>query len=315
MDRSKADPTVAEATIEDLAEVLIQVASGDLQARAARTGRGDAVDVLAFMINATVEELAGLIGDLRRQRDELRQTQEHLIHIGKLTALGELASGIAHELNQPLTAIRMLVGSARERMHAGDSGLAVEDLDLLTEATERMGSIVHGVLAFARQGAPDSKLLAADAPPRDALRLLGPSLRKEGIEVETAMAADVAAIRGDPGRLQQVFVNLVSNARDALVSSGRARSGRILVGCRVEGDAVVYFVEDDGPGVPEAMRGKIFDPFFTSKEVGAGTGLGLSVSYGIVDEHGGSLRYEEAPRGGARFVVRIPIDDAGGSDV
>lgn len=311
-DRSKADPASSEVPIEDLAEVLIRVASGDLEARAPRTGSGEPADVLAFMINATVEELSGLIDDLRQQRDDLRQTQEKLVHAGRLAALGQMAGGIAHELNQPLTAIQMLVGPGRASARAGGPGLTADDLDLLAEAAERMGAIIHGVRTFARQGRAGSTSFAADVPPRDALRLLEPTLRQDGIVVEVELPATPPTVRGDPGRLQQVFVNLVSNARDALVAGRYEPPGRIQVACREEDDAVVYVVEDDGPGVSSAARGQIFDPFFTTKEVGDGTGLGLSVSYGIVNEHGGSLLYEEAAGGGARFVVRLPRADSAG---
>ena len=107
-------------------------------------------------------------------------------------------------------------------------------------------------------------------------------------------------------------MNLVSNARDALVESRCEPPGHILVACREDDDAVVYVVEDDGPGVPSAVRGQIFDPFFTTKEVGDGTGLGLSVSYGIVSEHGGSLVHEDTAHGGARFVVRLPRAETAG---
>jgi len=312
-DRSKAEPPAAAATIEDLAEVLIRVASGDLEARAPRTGSGDPLDVLAFMINATVEELGYLVDELRHERDELRQAQEQLVHAARLSALGQLAGGVAHELNQPLTAIRMLVGPGRARMRAGGPGLGLDELDMLSEAARRMGSIVDGVRTFARQETTGSGSFRADAPVRDALRLLEPSLRWDGISVEAELPEDPPVIPGNADRLQQVLVNLVANARDALLGMRRDPPGRVLLECRVDEAAAVYTVEDDGRGVPDEIRGRIFDPFFTTKEVGAGTGLGLSVSYGIVREHGGSLVHERAAGGGARFVVRLPRHDAAGS--
>ena len=306
-DRSRSEsPEAVEASIEGLAEVLIRVASGDYGARAPRDGSGDPMDVLAFMINATVEEVGELVAAVRRERDELAQTQEQLVHAGKLAALGQLSGGVAHELNQPLTAIRTLVDLARTRMRSGGRGLSLEDLALLAEAAERMGRIVDSIRAFGRQDAMRLSATPADAPARDALRLMETNLRQEGITVEARLAEGLPYIEADADRLQQVLVNLLANARDALRETGRRPSGTVRIETRADGDQIEYVVQDDGPGVPAEVRERVFDPFFTTKEVGAGTGLGLSVSYGIVKEHGGTLECTEAPGGGARFVVRIP---------
>lgn len=306
-DRSGSDSSGdVEATVEGLAEVLIRVASGDYGARAPRDGTGDAMDVLAFMINATVEETGELVAAVRRERDELAQTQEQLVHAGKLAALGQLAGGVAHELNQPLTAIRTLVDLGRTRMRSGGEGLSLDDLALLADAAERMGRIVNSIRAFARQDAMRLRPTPADAPARDALRLMETSLRQEGIAIETDLGDEVPYIQADADRLQQVLVNLLANARDALRDTARRPPGTVRLQIRPSAGEVVYVVEDDGPGVPAEVRERVFDPFFTTKEVGAGTGLGLSVSYGIVQEHGGALECAESPEGGARFVVRIP---------
>lgn len=262
--------------------------------------------MLAFMINATVEEVDDLVKALRDERDELRRTQEHLIHAAKLSALGQLAGGVTHELNQPLTAIRILVTTAQARMRAGHPGLSLEELDLLGEAAGQMGGTVDAVRTFARRNALRPEPIHAAEPLRHALRLMQPCFHRDEIVVDVALADDLPAIVADADRLQQVMVNLLANARDAVMTTQRHPQGRVSVAARADDHDVIYTVEDDGPGVPHEMRDLVFDPFFTTKKVGEGTGLGLSISYGIVEEHGGTIVYENAEGGGARFVVRIP---------
>lgn len=308
MDPSAGDGL--EGTLGAITEVLLSVASGNFAARVPRSGTGDAGDVLAFLVNATVEEVEHLVADLEREREELKQAQDQLVQAAKLAALGQLASGVAHELNQPLTVVRTLVDLMRE--HPADTlAQRAPDFELLSTAVLRMGKIVDGVRTFARQSAFTRRPTDAIRPMDDALLLLGEPLRHAGIEVRRVVESPLPPIHADADRLTQVFVNLLANARDALLErSGSDR--RVAVSVRAVDGAVVYVVEDTGPGVPDDKASQVFDPFYTTKPPGKGTGLGLSVSRGIVEEHGGELSLEKSARPGARFVVTLPVESPHG---
>jgi histidine kinase len=291
-----------------LTHVLLAVAQGDFSARVERDYSGDAVDVLAFLVNSTAAEVGELIRALRAEKEELQRTRDQLVLGAKLAALGELAAGVAHELNQPLTAVQMLLDMVR--LHPDDRvGDHEADFQTMIEATRRMARIVDGVRTFGRSGEHRIAPVPADRPVRQALGLLSESLQRQGVDVECRIGDDLPDIVADADRLHQVFVNLLINARDALKSAPPGDGARVLVEARADAGTVSYAVQDNGPGVSPAHTQRIFDLFFTTKEVGEGTGLGLSVSHGIVADHGGRLYYEDAPGGGARFVVEVPVDE------
>ncbi len=291
-----------EGALQSLTEVLLGVARGDFSVRAHRSYRGDPIDVLAFLVNSTAEEVDDLVRQLQEERRELKRTQDQLLLAAKLASLGELAAGVAHELNQPLTAISMLVDLLASRPEATVAE-CLPDFESLAEAVRRMGRIVDGVRMFGRAAPLRIRPTRALAPIESALDFLQETLERHGLGVERRFPERLPPVEADADRLYQVFVNLLTNARDAF---GEGQSGaRLVIGVEAVGDRVVYRIEDNGPGIPEATAQRIFDPFFTTKPVGRGTGLGLSLSHGIVAEHGGVLRYEPAPGGGACFVVEL----------
>jgi C4-dicarboxylate-specific signal transduction histidine kinase len=298
-----------EAGIAAITAVLLDVASGRFDARAPRTNTGDALDVLAFLVNATAEEVATLVGELRAERDELRRAQAKLVHAAKLAALGELAGGVAHELNQPLTVILQIV----ELSQIVGKPPRPEDLELIRKAIERMARIVDGVRSFARSSAMRAVLSPGRAPVDAALELFAEHLRRDGVQVVASFGEGLPQVMADVDRLQQVLVNLLANARDALAERSASGEPRIDVGVHASDGWLVYSVADNGPGVAPEHQAHLFDPFFTTKDVGKGTGLGLSVSYGIVRDHGGDIAFEPGAGGGARFVLRIPAARAHGA--
>ncbi len=237
---------------------------------------------------------------------ELKEKQEQLVQSAKLAGLGELGAGIAHELNQPITIIQGFTqrikrdGTRQIKDHA-------DELDLIINASHRMARIVDNIRTFSRQSDFKPQPIDPLTPLDDALMLINEQLRLHGIEVERPAGDGLPLVMGDQIKLQQVFSNLIMNARDALGSLPKGRPRRLILGVRAEGERVVYSVEDNGPGISEEDQARIFDPFFTTKEVGRGTGLGLSISHGIVADHGGEIRYEPAEGGGARFLVSLPI--------
>jgi len=239
-----------------------------------------------------------------------RQIQSKMLQTEKMAALGQLVSGIAHELNNPLTAImgytQLMLG------HGLDGGQFAEATKVYQEA-ERARRIVKNLLYFARETAPERTRVDLNEIVERTLALRSYELKMENIAVTLELAPGLPQTIADPYQLQQVVLNLLINAEQALVE-GRGQ-GRVLIrtshviqgaGTRVS-DRIVLDVSDDGPGVPPEIASRIFDPFFTTKQPGFGTGLGLSIVYGIVHQHHGEVTFENQPGGGARFVVELPV--------
>jgi C4-dicarboxylate-specific signal transduction histidine kinase len=291
-----------EDRLAEFTEVLLDIARGRFEATATRSYSGDALDVLAFMLNATSQEVRGLVEDLRRERLQLELAHARMVSAARLAALGQLAGGIAHELNQPLTAIRAVAELLAEP--GGERVPRDEGIDLIVEAARRMTRIVDAVRTFARESALHRSPASPSRPLESALALLREALRAAGIVVDVQVDAELPMISCDVDRLQQVFVNLIANARDAVADQPTAT---IRVSLRRIEDRIEYAVEDDGVGVDAQTVERLFEPFFTTKPVGRGMGLGLSLSQGIVRDHGGELAYEPPAGRGARFVVRLPL--------
>ena len=246
---------------------------------------------------------------LRSITTELKATQAQLIQAGKLAAVGELSAGIAHELNQPLAALQIFTETMRSEpgRRIGDFS---QELNLIAEQHRRMAKIVDNIRGFARQSRFTVETISPAGPLDDALMLVSERLRLAGVEVVREVAESLPSIRADRAALQQVFLNLLSNALQALETMpDEAPKGiRLCLSSSPFGgdEGVEYAVEDTGPGIPEELVARIFDPFFTTKEAGEGTGLGLSLAYGIIAEHSGEIRYQPGAEGGARFVIRVP---------
>ena len=228
-----------------------------------------------------------------------RQLEEQLRQSQKMEAVGRLAGGVAHDFNNVLTTIRGHVGLVTE----GDVPLDDQIAGSLTEidrAAELASTLTGQLLAFSRKqvAAPRAILL------NDALRRVEALLRRlitEDIRLDTRLDPRVGAVRMDPGQLEQVVLNLVVNARDA-VDAG----GRIVLATELTPDGAMISVTDDGIGMDERLRARIFEPFFTTKGIGKGTGLGLSTVYGIVEQNGGTISVASRPGAGSRFEIRLP---------
>ena len=221
----------------------------------------------------------------------------------KLATLGRLVAGTAHEINNPLAAILVNAQLALESAPAGDIR---GTLDVIVNEARRAGKIVKGMLSFARQRPVTERVFDVRECVADVLHLRRGYHHSLGIEVAADLPAEEVAVFGDPDQMKQVLLNVVVNAEHALRGAA-ARWLRLRVthgegGCRIS-------VEDSGGGVPADLRTRIFEPFFTTKPEGAGSGLGLSVSYGIVKEHGGQIWVESGETGGARFIIALLVDD------
>ena len=256
--------------------------------------------------NAT--ERALLYDEARAAYENLRRTQEQLLNSEKMAAVGQLISGVAHELNNPLTAIlgysQLLIGSGQ----VGPQG--IEYTEKLYKQAQRTHRIVQNLLSFARQHKPERLVTRINHILEDTLALRDYDLRMSNIRIHLDLAQDLPEMAADPHQLQQVFLNMVNNAVDAILES--STDGDLWVCTRHDTEKVYVEFTDSGPGVQEASR--VFDPFYTTKPVGKGTGLGLSICYGIVTEHGGTIKVRNLPQRGASFTIELPYTSSNGEN-
>jgi two-component system NtrC family sensor kinase len=260
------------------------------------------------LVQATADQIgialdnARLYSETRRQLEELRRTQSQLIHAEKLSAVGELASGVAHEINNPLTTI---LGQAHLLMADPELKQTVRDrLNIIADETSRAARIVQNLLMFARHYTPERRPCSLADQITRVLELKSYQLRQDSVRIETELGP-CPPVLADGNQLQQVLLNLVQNAHQALAKHDGERV--LTVRIRAVGGQAIVEVLDSGPGIPLDVLPKIFDPFFTTKPPGEGSGLGLSVSYGIIAEHHGRLRAENRAEGGAAFVIELPV--------
>jgi signal transduction histidine kinase/ActR/RegA family two-component response regulator len=245
-----------------------------------------------------------LYAELQTNLQRLKETQAQLIQADKLKALGTLLSGMAHELNNPLSTIQLSV-QLLKRQHALPEPVRGR-MDVVEEECERAARIIRELLVFARRKPPERRRVDLNEVARAALTLQGPEFDLSGIRV-AAELSPLPHIWADAHQLQQVLLNLFSNATHAMKTTPGA--GILTVrSCAVDG-GVMLEVEDDGPGIAPENLNRVFDPFFTTKGVGEGTGLGLSLSIGIVEAHGGGMQVENIPGAGARFTLRLPVGE------
>lgn len=236
---------------------------------------------------------------------EQRALESQLIQSEKLAAVGQLVSGVAHEINNPLTSIAGLAEFLQERV--GPTSAEAEHLRVIHEQAERAGRIVRNLLTFARKRTPGDMLVDLnDTVSRSAL-LVGYELHLHGIELVQDRLDETLPVRGNSDELQQVLLNLITNAGYALRGLPAGQRRRVTLMTAREGARVVVRVRDTGPGVPADLVPQLFTPFFTTKEPGEGTGLGLSLSFRIVESHGGRLAYQPVPGGGAEFWFTLPL--------
>jgi two-component system NtrC family sensor kinase len=242
------------------------------------------------------------------QKLRLTLAQQQMIQAAKLSALGELVAGVAHELNNPLT---VLVGASDILEQQAPEDLK-EYAQMIRESTDAARHIVRGLLTFGRQMPLERRHVLLEELIDKVLALTSADLRIESVKVDRDMEAGLPPVWADGNQLQQVLVNLVTNAKQAMAELPEGQR-RLKVTTRALGtDRVLISLEDTGPGIPADVLPKIFDPFVTTKG-SAGTGLGLSISYGIIREHGGHITADSKPGHGATFTIDLPVGSAGGS--
>ena len=253
--------------------------------------------------NETRAALDAQAAEERRMREAVESLQRQVIRQERLAAVGQLVSGVAHEINNPLQAILGFAELLQMQQELPES--VRNDLLLIQKESARACAIIRNLAMFARQQTGEAEPVRLTDVIRSVAELRQRRLESENIElcVEDGSERPVLAVLAE---LQQVVLNFVVNAEQSIILSGR-QPGRITIRSRDEGSRVVLEVEDTGPGIAPEHEARLFQPFFTTKPVGQGTGLGLSVSYGIIDSLGGSIGYRRAPAGGALFYFDLPV--------
>ena len=298
------------AALERLTAAARAVGAGKLDARVPLTS-DDEVGTLTRTFNQMGEELTASRAEIERwnkeleervaaRTRELKEAQAQLVQAQKLAALGQLGAGVAHEINNPLGGV---IGHVQLLLaeRAPDSG-DYEALKHIEEGAQRASAVVQNLLRFSVQRKePVRTAVDLNKLVRDTLSLTESLIRDQKIELSYDLAAAKPRARADAGQLAQVLLNLVANARTAMPTGGTLRIATLS-----EGDRAVLVVADSGKGIAPEIRDRIFEPFFTTKDDWSNVGLGLSVSYRIVEEHGGKIDVASEPGRGATFTVYLP---------
>jgi signal transduction histidine kinase/CheY-like chemotaxis protein len=262
--------------------------------------------VLERSVRPVLDEAGHRLGRVEIYRDLTAQRvfQAKLLQTEKLAALGQMVTGIAHELSNPLTSI---LGYSQRLLVRKDLAGSTEEARQIYEEAERASTILRQLLLSAREARPERKRVALNQVVQRAMDLQRFGSASEKIRIELDLDPTLPFVTGDSGQLQQVLMNLIGNARQAIVQAGRA--GTIRLRTARNGDRrMVLQVIDDGPGIPQAILARIFDPFFTTKPPGVGTGLGLAIVLSVVREHGGQVSVSSPPAGGSAFTVELPVE-------
>jgi two-component system C4-dicarboxylate transport sensor histidine kinase DctB len=243
------------------------------------------------------------VDERRRTEKRLRSTQNELVQAGKLAALGQMSAAIAHEVNQPLAAIRTFMASTKIFLQRGNSAEVVKNLDLIDGLAERVASITNHLKSFARKSEPGNpEPVDVGRAINGALFLIESQIKTADVRIDRDVQPDLW-VRGYAVQLEQVLVNLIRNALDAVHGVAQPQ---ITISARAADDLIRIAVADNGPGIPADVIDRMFDPFVTTKPVGKGLGLGLSISYGIVQDFQGRIHAANRPEGGAEVVIELP---------
>jgi len=259
-------------------------------------------------LNTTV--LKGVSGNptgfitITRDVTKHKEMEQQLILTDRLASVGELASGIAHELNNPLTGV---IGFSQLLLDKDIPGDIKSDLQVIYSEAQRAAQVVKGLLTFARKHTPVRQSVNINTIIERVLKLRAYEQRVNNIRVDTHLAPDLPEVMGDHFQLQQVFLNIIINAEYFMVETHG--EGTLTITTKKTGDIIKVSFNDDGPGINQENLSHLFDPFFTTKEVGKGTGLGLSICHGIITEHEGRIYVESELGQGVTFIVELPISD------
>lgn len=306
--------------INELVVATGRVAGGDYDVKVTTPVRNDEIGDLASSFNKMTADLKAsrnalvekeLLEDLVA---ELKETQQQLVQAGKMAAVGQLAAGVAHEINNPLAGIMGYAQLASEHIRARQAtGIPPSEIhrfvgyiENMERQSQRCKQIVQNLLRFARASTHEEpEPVDVNQVVRETLSFLSHQMVSNGVQLDSHLADPLPPIKGHPGKLQQIFTNILINALQAI----KTGQGRIGIDTSVADNWVTIRISDSGEGIPEENLDKIFEPFFTTKEIGQGTGLGLSVTYGLVKDMGGNIGVESSVGQGTIFTLSFPVMD------
>ena len=287
--------------LRELRQGAEAVGRGDFNRRVAVRSR-DECGQLAMVFNGMTENIQQSRSQLEKTVETLKTTQEQLVQSEKLSAIGKFVAGVAHELNNPLAAVvgfsevlRKSTADAKDRQYS----------ETIFKSALRCKRIVQSLLSFARREQSERKLVSLNNLVEMILEIVGYSLRTSNIEVVTQLEPNLPLVLADTSQIQQVLLNLINNAQEAIQAGGQG--GRIQITTETRAPNIRITIQDNGVGIPREHLRRIFDPFFTTKEVGKGTGLGLSLCYGYIKEHCGTITPLSQLGKGATFLIELPI--------
>jgi len=274
-----------------------------------RESRLASVAMMAALVSLTIERNE-VYAELKQERKRLQTMQEQLVHSGKLSAIGQLVSGVAHELNNPLAG---LMGFSELVLRNNTDPKCARDLQRIVHEAQRCQHIVQNLLNFARRTKAERVAVDINEIVENVLDLRSYQLRLENVKIQKELSTDLPRTQGDYHHLQQVLLNIISNAHQAMQE---VDSERILtIRTQARGARIVIEIKDTGPGISPSRLARVFEPFYTTKAAGKGTGLGLSLSRGIIKDHGGDIRVESAVGKGTTFTIELPVSEAVAEEV
>lgn len=297
----------------EMTEVAQSFGEGQLEQRI-HSRSNDELGLLATAFNRMAQSLQSYHDTLEQKVEErsrdLEASQQQLMQAGKLASIGELASGVAHELNNPAGIILMRATQLAQELDP----LVVpkelqEDVEVIKRQVEKISRIVSGLLTFSRQSSTALKEVDLNEVVRRTVLLIEEIIRNRGVELVLQLSPALPHVKADSAQIEQVLLNLINNALDAMPNGGEITFRTGLVDEPTRGRSVMVEVTDTGTGIPEDHLQRVFDPFFTTKEVGQGTGLGLSISYGIIEEHRGSITVDSQSGDGTCFTLSLPVEE------
>jgi two-component system NtrC family sensor kinase len=280
--------------LERLSSAVRKIAKGDFDVNVAIKS-SDEIGELSTSFN-------NMAGELKERESSLKKAQHALVQSEKMAALGTLSAGLAHEVKNPLSAVLGYAQLSKRKL--GQPEALLKHLDTIETETRRCNEIIGNLMQFSRQEKGEHSRISVNAVVEKSIAIVDHQLSLKNVRIESNLADNIPDVSGNANQLQQVLMNLMINAQQAIGEEG----GMVDLATFVNGDSVLITVSDTGPGVEADVAEKIFEPFYTTKAAGQGTGLGLSVTYGIIQDHRGKISVERAESGGAKFVITLPLE-------